>query len=68
MKPSRAIATFALVISAILKFTPTVATADYWGKAPGRRRGVVPCPNSTGSAADVVANTIISWAQVTLWM
>ena len=42
MKPSRAIATIALVISAILSFTSTVATAEYLGKTPGRC-GVVPC-------------------------
>ena len=43
MKTSLAIATAALMFSAILSLTPTVATADYSGKAPGRC-GVVPCP------------------------
>ena len=68
MKPSRAIATIALVISAILSLD--IHRRDRrctLGKTPGRC-GVVPCPSSTGSAADVVADTVISRAQVTLWM
>ena len=44
MKMSLAIATIALVFSAILSLAPTVATADYSGKTPGRC-GVVPCAN-----------------------
>ena len=43
MKTSLAIVTIALVFSAILSLAPTVATADYSGKSPGRC-GVVPCP------------------------
>jgi hypothetical protein len=43
MKTSLAIATIALVFSAILSLAPTVATADYSHKTPGRC-GVVPCP------------------------
>ena len=42
MNPSLAIATIALVFSAIVSLTPTVAAADYSGKTPGRC-GVVPC-------------------------
>jgi len=42
MKPSLAITTIALMFSAIVSLTPTVATADYSGKTPGRC-GVVPC-------------------------
>jgi hypothetical protein len=42
MKPSLAITTIALMFSAILSLAPTVATADYSGKTPGRC-GVVPC-------------------------
>ena len=42
MKTSLTIATIALVFSAILSLAPTVATADYSGKTPGRC-GVVPC-------------------------
>jgi hypothetical protein len=43
MKTSLAIATTALVFSAILNLTPGVATADYAGKTPGSC-GVIPCP------------------------
>ena len=43
MKTSLTIATIALVFSAIFSLAPTVATADYSGKTPGRC-GVVPCP------------------------
>ena len=43
MKTSLTIATIALVFSAILSLAPTVATAEYSGKTPGRC-GVVPCP------------------------
>ena len=43
MKPSLAIATIALVFSAILSLAPTIATADYSAKTPGRC-GVAPCP------------------------
>jgi hypothetical protein len=42
MKTSLAVATIALVFSAISSLAPTVATADYSGKTPGRC-GVVPC-------------------------
>ena len=35
MKPSLAIATIALVFSAIFSLAPTIATADYSDKAPG---------------------------------
>jgi len=42
MKTSLTIATIALVLSAILSLAPTVATADFSGKTPGRC-GVVPC-------------------------
>ena len=42
MKTSLTIATIALVFSAILSLAPTVATADFSGKTPGRC-GVVPC-------------------------
>jgi len=42
MKTSLGIATIAVVFSAILSLAPTVATADYSGKTPGRC-GVVPC-------------------------
>ena len=42
MKTSLGIATIALVFSAILSLAPTVATADYSGKTPGRC-GVVAC-------------------------
>jgi hypothetical protein len=42
MKTSLRIATIAVVFSAILSLAPTVATADYSGKTPGRC-GVVPC-------------------------
>ena len=44
MKPSLAIATIALVFSAILSLAPTIATADYSDKTPGRC-GVVDCAN-----------------------
>jgi len=44
MKTSLTIATIALVFSAILSLAPTVATADYAGKSPGRC-GIAPCPN-----------------------
>ena len=44
MKTSLTIATVALVFSAIFSLAPTVATADYSGKTPGRC-GVVDCPN-----------------------
>ena len=67
MKTLLTIATIALVFSAISSLAPPVATADYSGRTPGRCE-VVPMPNSTAGAADVVACTIISWAQVTLWM
>jgi hypothetical protein len=43
MKTSITIATIALVFSAILSLAPTVATAEYSSKTPGRC-GVVPCP------------------------
>ena len=43
MKTSLTIATIALVFSAILSLAPTVATAEYSGKTPGRC-GIVPCP------------------------
>ena len=42
MKTLLTIATIALVFSAISSLAPTVATADYSGKTPGRC-GVVPC-------------------------
>ena len=42
MKTSLTIATIALVFSAILSLAPTVATADFSGKTPGRC-GVVSC-------------------------
>jgi len=42
MKTSLAIATTALIFSVILSLAPTVATADYSGKTPGRC-GVAPC-------------------------
>jgi hypothetical protein len=47
MKTSLAIATAALMFSAILSLTSGVAAAEYGsysGKTPGRC-GVVPCPN-----------------------
>jgi hypothetical protein len=44
MKTSLTIATIALAFSAILSLAPTVATADYSGKTPGRC-GVAPCPD-----------------------
>ena len=44
MKTLLAIATMALIFSAILSLAPTVATADYSAKTPGRC-GVVPCPS-----------------------
>ena len=43
MKPSLAIAITALVFNAILSFAPTVATADYSDKTPGRC-GIGDCP------------------------
>jgi hypothetical protein len=44
MKTSLVIVTMALVFSGILSLAPTVATADYSGKTPGKC-GVVPCPS-----------------------
>jgi hypothetical protein len=44
MKPSLAIATTALVLSAIFSLAPNVAEADYSGKTPGSC-GVVACQN-----------------------
>ena len=43
MKTSLTIAIISLAFGAISSFAPTVATADYSGKTPGRC-GVVPCP------------------------
>ena len=67
MKTSLTIATIALAFSAILSLAPTVATADYSGKTPGRC-GVAPCPRPTASAADLLADTVnlISRRQVDL--
>ena len=67
MKTLLTIATIALVFSAISSLAPPVATADYSGRDSRQMRSR-PMPNSTAGAADVVAHTIISWAQVTLWM
>jgi hypothetical protein len=44
MKTSLVIVTMAWVFSGILSLAPTVATADYSGKTPGKC-GVVPCPS-----------------------
>lgn len=42
MKTTLTIATIALVFGAISSLAPTIATADYAGKSPGKC-GVAPC-------------------------